>query len=280
MIQAGLHVIFDSACDDRSPRVAELDVVAVHGLNFKNSDDHARKTWMMGDKLWLKDFLPDSLSRPARVMLFEYDSSPAMGATAIKFDDHANNLLTWLSLKRKSDPQKPLVFICHSLGGLVVKEALVAATLDGTYKSIVEATRLLVFFATPHQGGNYASVGDIMAKIVRTGISKPRNDLLDALKENSGQATKRFQQARHLPEKCLIVSFFEGLPYGKMGLIVDKKSATLNLAGTREKQIAMHADHSTICKFESANSPACELVLGTITGEVERALKMDWAGSS
>ncbi|KNB17003.1 hypothetical protein FOXG_14990 [Fusarium oxysporum f. sp. lycopersici 4287] len=274
MAQPGLHVIYDSASSD-PPHVAELDIVAVHGLNFKNSDDHARKTWTMGDKLWLKDFLPNALLKPARVMLFEYNSSPAIGATAIKLADHANNLLQWLKLKRKSDPQRPLVFIGHSLGGLVVKEALVAATLDVTYKSIVEATRLLVFFATPHQGGNYASLGDIVAKIVRTGVSKPKNDLLDALKENSDQATQRFEQARHLPERCLVVSFYEGDSYGKMGLIVDKKSATLNLPGTREKQIAMHTDHSTICKFESADSPACELVLGTIADEVDRALTMD-----
>lgn len=98
-------------------------------------------------------------------------------------------------------------------------QALVAATLDVTYKSIVEATRLLVFFATPHQGGNYASLGDIVAKIVRTGVSKPKNDLLDALKENSDQATQRFEQARHLPERCLVVSFYEGDSYGKMGLV-------------------------------------------------------------
>lgn len=77
------------------------------------------------------------------------------------------------------------MFICHSLGGLIVKEALVAAILDGIYKSIVEGTCLLVFFAMLYQGSNYASLGDIVAKIVRTGISKPRNDLLDALKESS-----------------------------------------------------------------------------------------------
>ncbi|KAH0593445.1 hypothetical protein MHUMG1_08902 [Metarhizium humberi] len=288
MIQPGLHVIFDSVYDDHPHRVAELEyvlrssthsgamltdhstsVVAVHGLNFKNTDEHARKTWTMGDKLWLKDFLPGALSRPSRVMLFEYNSSPAVGAAAIKLDDHAKTLLQWLNLKRKTDPRRPLVFICHSLGGLVVKE-----------RSIAEATRLLVFFATPHQGGNYATVGDIVAKIVRKSMAKPSNDLLEALKQNSNEAIKRFEQSRHLYEKCLVVSFFERDEYGKMGIIVDKKSATLNLPGTREKQIAMHADHSPICKFESADSLACELVLGTIGEEVERAVRMDWTASS
>ncbi|KAF5136286.1 hypothetical protein E5D57_000046 [Metarhizium anisopliae] len=257
MIQPGLKVIFDSVYDDHPHRVAELDVVAVHGLNFKNTDEHARKTWTMGDKLWLNDFLPGALSRPIRVMMFEYNSSPAVGAAAIKLDDHAKNLLQWLNLRRK---------------------ALVSATLDVSYRPIVEATRLLVFFATPHQGGNYATVGDIVAKIVRISMVKPSNDLLEALKKNSNEATKRSEQSRHVYEKCLVVNFVEGYEYGKMGIIVDKKSATLNLQGTREKQIAMHADHSTICKFESANSLACELVLSTINEEVERALKMDWTG--
>ncbi|KAM0293721.1 hypothetical protein ACHAPM_011521 [Fusarium culmorum] len=274
MAQAGLHVIYDSASSDL-PHEAELDIVAVHGLNFKNSNDHARKTWTMSEKLWLKDFLPGALlPKHARVMLFEYNSSPAIGATAIKLSGHVNNLLQWLKLKRKNDPQRPLVFICHSLGGLIVKEALMAATLDATYKSTVEAACLLVFFATPHQGGNYASLGDIVAKIVRTGMSKPKNDLLEALKANSDQAMQRFEQARYLPERCLVVNFYEGDSYGKIGLIVDKESTTLNLPGTREKQIAMHADHSTIYKFNSPDNLACELVLGTIADEIERALAM------
>jgi hypothetical protein len=34
-------------------------------------------------------------------MLFEYNSSPAIGASAITLDGHAKNLLQWLSLKRK-----------------------------------------------------------------------------------------------------------------------------------------------------------------------------------
>jgi len=34
-------------------------------------------------------------------MLFAYNSSPALGATAIKLDDHAKSLLQWLELERK-----------------------------------------------------------------------------------------------------------------------------------------------------------------------------------
>jgi hypothetical protein len=54
--------------------------------------------------------------------------------------------------------------------------------------------------------------------------------------------------------------------------IVDRDSATLNLPGSREKQVAMHADHSSICKFDSDTIAACELVLGIIAAELKRAL--------
>jgi len=37
----------------------------------------------------------------------------------------------------------------------------------------------------------------------------------------------------------------------------------------------MHADHSSLCKFDSAESPVFELVLETISTELERALQAD-----
>ncbi|PNP73508.1 hypothetical protein FNYG_13158 [Fusarium nygamai] len=103
----GLHVIFDSSHDGSPPRDDEIDVISVPGLNFTGSSDHARETWTVGEKLWLKDFLPSSLQKPARVMLFEYNSSPVLGAATIKIDDHAKNLLQWLILRRKASSSSP-----------------------------------------------------------------------------------------------------------------------------------------------------------------------------
>ncbi|KAI1384079.1 NACHT domain-containing protein [Hypoxylon trugodes] len=268
--ESGLHTLFDSDCDGQS---SEVDVVAVHGLNFMGKDNHARDTWAKGDKIWLRDFLPISLKRDARVMLFAYNTSPTIKPTGINLDDHAENLLQWLNISRLDAPQRPLVFICHSLGGLVVKQALAQAKSNDSYKSVFEATCLLVFFATPHQGGNHTGIGEIVANIVRISQGNIKNDLLNALKQNSPEAIRRFEQARHLPDKCYVVNFFEGEPYGKLGIIVDKKSATLNLPGSREKQVVLHANHGTICKFDSIQSQACQLVLHTIATELSRALE-------
>jgi hypothetical protein len=54
--------------------------------------------------------------------------------------------------------------------------------------------------------------------------------------------------------------------------IVDKKSATLNLAGTREKTVPSNADHSSICKFASEDM-RFELAIETIVSEMQRALE-------
>ncbi|OTB19701.1 hypothetical protein K445DRAFT_52537 [Daldinia sp. EC12] len=255
MLGEGLHVLFDSSRDSPDHDIPEIDIVAAHGLNFMNKPDHAQDTWKAGNSLWLTDFLPGKLEKPARIMLFSYNSSPAISASALKLDDHAKNLLQCLEVER---------------------QALIEANQDIIYRPILEATRLLVFFATPHRGGNYANIGDVVAKIVKFGSGNRRNNkLLDELKRNSDSATKRFAQSRHIYERCLIVNFFEGESYGKLGIIVNQNSATLGLPGSREKQVPVAANHSSICKFDSIDNANCKLVLGTIVRQIGLALDIE-----
>lgn len=56
---------------------------------------------------------------------------------------------------------------------------------------------------------------------------------------------------------------------------MDKDSATLGLPGSREKQVPIHANHTSICKLESADDGQGQLVLGTIVQEIDRALKIE-----
>ncbi|KAF2872761.1 hypothetical protein BDV95DRAFT_397503 [Massariosphaeria phaeospora] len=249
-------------------------LVAVHGLNFSGAANHGTATWEKDGKIWLRDFLPDVLPMPARVFLYEYNASPAIAAGATKLDDHARKLLVCLEQKRMREvAQRPLVFIAHSMGGLLVKEALVEATLDDSYSEILRSTKLLVFFGTPHRGGNHATVGDYVARLYKTMARNPRNDLVESLREFSDTATKRYEQFRHKLEDFLIISFFETLPYSKVaGLIVDKHSATLNLPGKREKQISIDADHSSMCKFAGLEGTECETVILAISQQLERSL--------
>ncbi|MCJ1405753.1 Serine active site containing protein 1 [Xylographa trunciseda] len=241
-------------------------IVAVHGLN------PAEATWTSGDKLWLRDFLPQSLLN-ARVLLFGYNFNVAFDTSIAGVREQATNLLNRIESKREGAEDRPIIFVTHSLGGIIVKRALVEAKLDDTYKSIRDATYGIAFFSTPHQRGNFVKLGDIAASIVRGVLRNPSNSFLEVLTKDSLFSNNLADDFRHSLEEYHILSFFETLPMGKFGLIVDKKSATLGLPGLRERQIPMDADHASVCKYASADDNNYEQVSFNLVRLVKNAVK-------
>ena len=78
---------------------------------------------------------------------------------------------------------------------------------------------------------------------------------------------------KHQLEDYRILSFYESIPLKTVGIIVDKKSATLGLPGSREQQLPLEADHSEVCKFVSPSDSNYEMVIGNLSEMVENALK-------
>jgi predicted alpha/beta hydrolase family esterase len=58
--------------------------------------------------------------------------------------------LNRLESKRDDAEERPIIFVAHSLGGVIVKRALVEAKLDDSYKAIHDATYGIAFFGKPH----------------------------------------------------------------------------------------------------------------------------------
>lgn len=75
--------------------------------------------------------------------------------------------------------------------------------------SIFDATRLLVFFATPHRAGESGTVGDIAAKIFSTALGTVANGLFDTLRLNSDKVTHKFDQVPHLFQSCAVINLIE-----------------------------------------------------------------------
>ena len=175
-----------------APDNPDLDIVFVHGLNPKGQENHARSTWTYsGDAshtsiFWPQALLPESVPS-ARILLFAYNSSILVNASNAPVHGHANTLLNRLYNRRREENEKhrPIIFIAHSLGGLLVKQALVEAKINPLYTCIKASTYGLVFFATPHSGGNKADVADCAAKWCSALTGQSKNSLLETLKKAS-----------------------------------------------------------------------------------------------
>jgi hypothetical protein len=126
-----------------------VDIIAVHGLNASNHDkrQHGYGTWTKRDpktkkdRLWLKDL--DKAFPRARVLLEYYDASPRSENRYESFLKQSQGVLEDIRVKRsdkyikastsaresactcltvQQDPDRPIIFLMHSLGGLIIKQ--------------------------------------------------------------------------------------------------------------------------------------------------------------
>ncbi|KAI1323339.1 hypothetical protein F5Y16DRAFT_383989 [Xylariaceae sp. FL0255] len=133
-----------------------VDIVAVHGLN-----EDSLEAWTDRDTgvNWLRDLLPRHIKH-ARVLTYGYDASPSAFLTnraSNSIQRSAECLVQELYADRRFSGmrKRPIIFICHGLGGIVVKKSLVysstrtAAKIDHLWDQFV-STFAILFFGTPH----------------------------------------------------------------------------------------------------------------------------------
>lgn len=102
--------------------IGVTDIVAVHGLN-----GHYEKSWTeeVSQYNWLRDTFTSSVGTlTARVMSFYYNAKVQYSKSTADIFDFADQLLECLLMERQTETEKsrPIVFICHSLGGIVFKQ--------------------------------------------------------------------------------------------------------------------------------------------------------------
>ncbi|KAI8947890.1 hypothetical protein F4801DRAFT_488395 [Xylaria longipes] len=104
--------------------------------------------------LWIRQGIRKEVSK-ARVMLYrhrELDEGMTIEKAADDLIEQVTNMRSGLKKAR------PIFFICHSIGGLVVKSALVKARKHEELRTLVYDCHGITFFATPHRGSSYLSM--------------------------------------------------------------------------------------------------------------------------
>ncbi|KAL6716669.1 hypothetical protein ACLMJK_006237 [Lecanora helva] len=239
----------------------EVDIVFIHGLGGAS-----QRTWCKNEDpelFWPLKFLPfEPEICLTRIFTFGYDANlRGAGNVSTSVLDFAKDLL--FDLKYAKDERKgdlnignvPLIFVVHSMGGLIVKEAYMQGQNDPEYESIIRAISAITFLATPHRGTNLA---ELLDRILRSTIITNSKLYITELAKNSFTLQKLNEQFRHIAPKLDIVSFYEtqstaiGLKRARV-MILEKDSSVLGYPGETSK--ALNADHHSVCKYDSPSDP-------------------------
>lgn len=97
----------------------------------------------------------------------------------------------------------------HSLGGLVLKQALVLAQLDSHFKEIYNATYGIMFLGTPHSGSNVASFVKSVENVIYIAFPGSQMNLIEDLKKDSVALFNLSDEFRRIASELEIVSFYE-----------------------------------------------------------------------
>ncbi|KAF2126934.1 hypothetical protein P153DRAFT_265694, partial [Dothidotthia symphoricarpi CBS 119687] len=150
----GLRVLREGPAD--APQI--VDIVAVHGIGAHPDDTWCKNVGTAEDPRWVnwldaEDMLP-AVAPCARIMRYGYHSQWfGAGAMRQKVSTVAQRMLLALRRRRVDFPFRPLLFIAHCFGGLVVLKALLDAQLDeNDWPGIFASTTGLIFLGTPFRG--------------------------------------------------------------------------------------------------------------------------------
>lgn len=294
----GVHKLY---CSEEEP---EVDIVAVHGLN-----GDALGTWKSdkGDVCWLKhpSLLPKYVKR-CRVLTWGYNANVASYGSRTTSSDrilqHAHTLVAQLQADRELEGagSRPIIFICHSLGGIVVKRALAysqgqTSAMSEHLHSIFVCTYAVMFFGTPHHGTSKAQLLRAMPKFASTSTRAgpaflpADSNLVKALEEECETLQNITDQFAPLMKHFRIFFFWEqhrtdfrdtATGSSTEDYVVSESSAAPILDNTERCGIA--ADHRGMCKFENGKEAGfrtivaalrryCEDAPGAVEKRTERA---------
>ncbi|EXA31288.1 hypothetical protein FOVG_17412 [Fusarium oxysporum f. sp. pisi HDV247] len=241
------------------------DIIAITGL-----DGHAYGSWRgkgnLG-RMWLRDFLSKDLPC-CRTMIYGYNSKlSSHGIDTIM--DYGRELMEELKKIRNTEElrQRPLFFIAHSFGGILLAHCLVKAVQTNeedhpTIATLHRATYGTLLFGIPHKG---LVVDDIQKMLAGQG-NHPRSALLQQIRDKSDLLAFQLADFKNLIRDRKIVSFFETAQTrqldeskcwkrtGEFVTTLDTDSALLQLPDSMEEKIPLDSDHSMIVKFDNKNN--------------------------
>ncbi|KAG6271513.1 hypothetical protein E4U49_003885 [Claviceps purpurea] len=260
----GLRVL----CD---PKDAEIDIVAVHGLGGQGF--HSWTTWdtkARKAKPWLQELLGADIPN-ARIMAFGYLSDGISFSYIVRnvVYGQALDLAKLLTARRRRDHtnRRPLFFIAHSLGGWIVKRALIISSeaADPDLRDIELSTSGVAFFGTLSASRSSAppspSSPSPLGRVIRRTTSgfaedggesraKKPSASEEPLASDMEWLAQQMEAFKAIAVDLPRLSFYETRKSSE-GYVVEQKDS---ITGSDGFQIGLQATHSELIRFHGRDA--------------------------
>uniref|UniRef100_H2VB60 Protein SERAC1 n=1 Tax=Takifugu rubripes TaxID=31033 RepID=H2VB60_TAKRU len=261
--QDGIYILHPQT---RSNQPIKADVLFIHGILGA-----AFKTWRQKDRVtseekdetgstenytecWPKSWLAADCPN-LRVLSVEYDSHLSDWMSKCPAENQRTSLAyrsqeLLKKLKQAGIGDRPVIWVAHSMGGLLVKKILLDASMDPDMHGLLNNTKGMMFYSVPHHGTSMAEYSVNVRYLLFPSIEVRElckdSPALRNLNENFLIMAKERQ--------FKVLSFAETEPtnIGPMIklLVVPTQSANLGIG----ELIEVDVDHLNICKPEKKDS--------------------------
>lgn len=235
------------------------DVVAVTGLA-----GHAFGSWAHDrEHNWLRDYLPKDMPQ-LRVMTYGYDSQlVAEEESRQELEMHAQDFASRLEgVWESTNYQRPMILIGHSLGCLLIKQALIRSAKFRRHPELLEkVVPLVVFFGAPHDGLETQALETLVK-------GRPSQEFIQELKPGSPVLERLSNDFKRISTNIKILTIFERLPtptavatssgeWKREGApVMMVKTSSACLYWPNETRVSSQTNHKTVSKLErGANGP-------------------------
>ncbi|KAI6080943.1 hypothetical protein F4821DRAFT_250440 [Hypoxylon rubiginosum] len=231
--------------------------------------------------LWIRQGIRKEVST-ARVMLYRHREL----SEGMTLEQAADDLLDQVMKMRQSSTKKsrPIFFICHSIGGLVAKLALVKASQKKELRHLIFDCHGIAFFSTPHRGSSYMSMPHLRESIQHLlYLQKPLpRSIARQLKLGNKSLLQMHDQFMDIASELHIWTFYETVDSQLSGLgssdfdevhfSAPLTSIKSGLVGSRgEQALSLESDHAHCASFGPNNIRTMHSFLADLGAAVRKA---------
>ena len=236
-----------------------MDVIFLHGLTGS-----AEETWGSGEEsgYWPEWVSDDLINTAVYTLGYPLSIFKRWAQKEMDIFERATAVLEYLV--SRGFGARPLVIICHSLGGILAKVILRKALESGDedYQRISKMVRLVAFIAVPHKGSGLANLADVIP-----GTSS----FINLLSNKTGFLQDLNQHYRNFADsqsELKTVVYYEKHATKNSAIVVDRESSDPGVSGA--EPIAVDKNHIEICKPRNKE----DLLYVSISRHIKKIIEM------